>query len=507
MQVIHIATSPSTRKQIVRELQIMHDCASPHIVSFYGAYVHETHICLCMEYMDLGSLEAIYKRNGPVPEPILAQCARAVVGGLTYLYEAHKIMHRDVKPSNILLARSGAFKICDFGVSGELINSVADTFVGTSTYMSPERISGDPYSVKSDVWSLGITLVELALGRFPFVQDDSTTDDDDVLTSAAAKAQAPSTIETDDETDTASSSSGSSDNAPEDVVVDYDDLYDSYYDDQAAATGEHATTLNPSKPARRDESVAEAERRRLERQAREGQGSSSSADSAAASASFVAAPPRKASLANAAAPPQRTSSLHTAAASASPPQRTSSLRSTKHSLGSLSTQDTLTADPRRNNPAAAAAAAAAVSSPPQQTSRAPSDKLRPNRKKSKRAGAQQGVGGAGQMSILELLQYIVNEPAPRLPPARKRRRRRRRRNGAGYTYETVWVDDWSAACREFIDACLRKEKNSWSAPASTQEEVDQPRRPTPKELLEFDWLKAADEAPEDLVLRFARSLR
>lgn len=58
------------------------------------------------------------------------------MSGLTYLYEVHKIMHRDVKPSNILLNSRGEFKICDFGVSGELINSVADTFVGTSTYMS-----------------------------------------------------------------------------------------------------------------------------------------------------------------------------------------------------------------------------------------------------------------------------------------------------------------------------------------------------------------------------------
>jgi mitogen-activated protein kinase kinase len=63
---------------------------------------------------------------------------------------------------------NGAIKICDFGVSGVLINSIANTFVGTSYYMSPERIKGDPYTVKSDVWSLGITLEELALAKYPF---------------------------------------------------------------------------------------------------------------------------------------------------------------------------------------------------------------------------------------------------------------------------------------------------------------------------------------------------
>jgi mitogen-activated protein kinase kinase len=109
----------------------------------------------------LSSLDNIYKKVGPIPEPILGKIALAVVSGLTYLYEVHKIMHRgqslaqpspahssahsadpllrafaDVKPSNILLNSAGSIKICDFGVSGELINSVADTFVGTSTYMS-----------------------------------------------------------------------------------------------------------------------------------------------------------------------------------------------------------------------------------------------------------------------------------------------------------------------------------------------------------------------------------
>lgn len=110
----------------------------------------------------------------------------------------------DVKPSNVLVTSAGQIKICDFGVSGELINSIADTFVGTSTYMSvserakpfpqlssarlmapypiltrqPERIQGAQYTVKSDVWSLGITLVELGMGRFPFSNDEDNSDDD-----------------------------------------------------------------------------------------------------------------------------------------------------------------------------------------------------------------------------------------------------------------------------------------------------------------------------------------
>lgn len=167
-KVIHIEASPAVRKQILRELQILRDCSSPYIVSFYGAFLDHADINLCMEYMDCGSLDKIYKTYGPIDVPVLGKIAFSVINGLSYLYGMHRIIHRDVKPSNILINSSGQIKLCDFGVSGELENSIANTFVGTSTYMSPERIQGGPYTVKSDIWSLGITLIELALGRYAY---------------------------------------------------------------------------------------------------------------------------------------------------------------------------------------------------------------------------------------------------------------------------------------------------------------------------------------------------
>lgn len=86
-------------------------------------------------------------------------------------------MHRDIKPSNVLVSSKGHIKLCDFGVSGELVNSIADTFVGTSTYMAPERIQGAKYSIKSDVWSVGLTVMELSIGRFPFDASDAAAGD------------------------------------------------------------------------------------------------------------------------------------------------------------------------------------------------------------------------------------------------------------------------------------------------------------------------------------------
>ncbi|KAH8104629.1 Pkinase-domain-containing protein [Cristinia sonorae] len=176
-KIVLIDAKPSVRKQILRELQIMHDCNSQYIISFYGAYISDPNICICMEFMDKGSLDGIYKKIGPIDIDVVGKVALAVLEGLTYLYDVHRIIHRDIKPSNILCNSKGQIKICDFGVSGELINSIADTFVGTSTYMSPERIQGAQYTVKSDVWSLGISLIELALGRFPFAETSSDDSD------------------------------------------------------------------------------------------------------------------------------------------------------------------------------------------------------------------------------------------------------------------------------------------------------------------------------------------
>lgn len=117
------------------------------------------------------------KDFGPVRVDVLGKITESVLAGLVYLYETHRIMHRDIKPSNVLVNSRGQIKLCDFGVATETVNSVANTFVGTSTYMAPERIMGGAsYTVKSDVWSVGLTIMELAIGRFPFDTSDSAED-------------------------------------------------------------------------------------------------------------------------------------------------------------------------------------------------------------------------------------------------------------------------------------------------------------------------------------------
>jgi len=171
-KVIPLVVSYDVQRQIISELDILFQCRSPFIIGFYGAFFTEGKISVCTEFMNGGSLDTY----GAIPEPVLARISVSVVKGLVYLWNL-KIMHRDMKPSNMLVSTNGEVKICDFGVSIQLVNSIAKTFVGTNAYMAPERLRGDEYGVHSDVWSLGISLVEMATGDFPYPTDSSRKDD------------------------------------------------------------------------------------------------------------------------------------------------------------------------------------------------------------------------------------------------------------------------------------------------------------------------------------------
>lgn len=161
----------------MRELGFNKECASEHICRYYGAFVDPSTatISIAMEFCEGGSLDSIYKEvkrlGGRTGEKVLGKIAEGVLQGLTYLH-SKKIIHRDIKPSNILLCRNGEVKLCDFGVSGDFgTKGEANTFIGTSYYMAPERITGQSYTITSDVWSTGVTLLEVAQHRFPFPAD------------------------------------------------------------------------------------------------------------------------------------------------------------------------------------------------------------------------------------------------------------------------------------------------------------------------------------------------
>ncbi|XP_037423255.1 mitogen-activated protein kinase kinase 1-like isoform X2 [Triticum dicoccoides] len=98
-----------------------------------------------------------------------------VLKGLMYLHHEKRVIHRDLKPSNILINHRGEVKISDFGVSAIISSSSAqrDTFTGTFNYMAPERISGQKHGHLSDIWSLGLVMLECATGNFPYPPRES----------------------------------------------------------------------------------------------------------------------------------------------------------------------------------------------------------------------------------------------------------------------------------------------------------------------------------------------
>lgn len=178
MKEIRLELEDAKFQAIIMELDILHRCISPYIVDFFGAFFQEGAVYICMEFMDGGSIDRIY--GDGIPEGVLRKITVATVMGLKSLKEEHNIIHRDVKPTNILVSTQGQVKICDFGVSGNLVASIARTNIGCQSYMAPERISsggmaqagaaqqGGTYSVQSDIWSLGLTIIECAMGRYPY---------------------------------------------------------------------------------------------------------------------------------------------------------------------------------------------------------------------------------------------------------------------------------------------------------------------------------------------------
>uniref|UniRef100_A0A3B5LWD6 Dual specificity mitogen-activated protein kinase kinase 7 n=1 Tax=Xiphophorus couchianus TaxID=32473 RepID=A0A3B5LWD6_9TELE len=162
-------------KRILMDLDVVlksHDC--PYIIQCYGAIVTNTDVFIAMELMGTCAEKLKKRIQGPIPERILGKMTVAIVKALLYLKEKHGVIHRDVKPSNILIDAKGQIKLCDFGISGRLVDSKAKTrSAGCAAYMAPERIDPpDPtkpdYDIRADVWSLGISLVELATGQFPY---------------------------------------------------------------------------------------------------------------------------------------------------------------------------------------------------------------------------------------------------------------------------------------------------------------------------------------------------
>ncbi|VAI51763.1 unnamed protein product [Triticum turgidum subsp. durum] len=171
------STNAHVRKQITLGLKISLSTKSESVVmSFHPICDCNGLISMLSEYMDGGSLADFIGTVGTIPERFLAAICKQVLEGLMYLHDEMHVIHRDLKPSKILINHTGEVKISSiFNVCAKVSSSLSrsDSFIGTFNYMAPERISGQAHDCLSDIWSLGLIIVECATGKFPYPPRES----------------------------------------------------------------------------------------------------------------------------------------------------------------------------------------------------------------------------------------------------------------------------------------------------------------------------------------------
>ena len=144
----------------------------PNIVSIYDRGEAEDTYYIAMEYLDGRTLKELVVGRGPAPVNVAVEYARQILSALGFAHR-HGIVHRDIKPHNVLVDREGRVKVTDFGIAraGTSQMTEAGSIVGTAQYLSPEQARGTEVDQRSDLYSLGIVLYELLTGQTPFDGD------------------------------------------------------------------------------------------------------------------------------------------------------------------------------------------------------------------------------------------------------------------------------------------------------------------------------------------------
>jgi len=178
VKLLDLESMSCNLEEIIREAHIMKLVSHENILSLHCSFVHQEQLWMVMPYVKGGSVLNIMKYAFPkgLDEPLIATILKEVLRALDYVHRQGHI-HRDVKAGNILIGSHGEVKLADFGVAatmdrgGSTGNSKRQTFVGTPCWMAPEVMEQTHgYDAKADIWSFGITILELAHGSAPFAK-------------------------------------------------------------------------------------------------------------------------------------------------------------------------------------------------------------------------------------------------------------------------------------------------------------------------------------------------
>ncbi|NXN58797.1 STK36 kinase, partial [Rynchops niger] len=163
-----VGRSEKELKNLQREIEIMRGLHHPNIIQMLDSFETDKEVVVVTDYAE-GELFQILEDDGSLPEDQVQTIAAQLVSALYYLH-SHRILHRDMKPQNILLGKDGVVKLCDFGFARAMsIHTMVLTSIkGTPLYMSPELVEERPYDHTADLWSVGCILYELFVGTPPF---------------------------------------------------------------------------------------------------------------------------------------------------------------------------------------------------------------------------------------------------------------------------------------------------------------------------------------------------
>ncbi|KAM7048965.1 serine/threonine-protein kinase 36 [Acridotheres tristis] len=163
-----VGRSEKELKNLKREIEIVRDLHHPNIIQMLDSFETAKEVVVVTDYAE-GELFQILEDDGSLPEDQVQTIAAQLISALYYLH-SHRILHRDMKPQNILLGKDGVVKLCDFGFARAMsIHTMVLTSIkGTPLYMSPELVEERPYDHTADLWSVGCILYELFVGTPPF---------------------------------------------------------------------------------------------------------------------------------------------------------------------------------------------------------------------------------------------------------------------------------------------------------------------------------------------------